>query len=95
MQRTLRHLQGVQERVPTPGEPTIIIADNIYPSTVLQLDASFVKGLCLRDGSEQAHGAIIARAAGSRLSQQGEALNSVQPGETIVLDMRHQRLIRD
>ncbi|WP_423827149.1 hypothetical protein, partial [Serratia marcescens] len=22
-------------------------------------------------------------------------LNSVQPGETIVLDMRHQRLIRD
>ena len=44
LQRTLRHLQGVQERVPTPGEPTIIIADNIYPSTVLQLDASFVKG---------------------------------------------------
>ncbi|MEN3205137.1 dihydroxyacetone kinase phosphoryl donor subunit DhaM [Klebsiella pneumoniae] len=96
LQRTLRHLQGVQERVPTPGEPTIIIADNIYPSTVLQLDASFVKGLCLRDGSEQAHGAIIARAAGiAWLSQQGEALNSVQPGETIVLDMRHQRLIRD
>ncbi len=62
LQRTLRHLQGVQERVPTPGEPTIIIADNIYPSTVLQLDASFVKGLCLRDGSEQAHGAIIAPA---------------------------------
>ena len=96
LQRTLRHLQGVQERVPTPGESTIIIADNIYPSTVLQLDASFVKGLCLRDGSEQAHGAIIARAAGiAWLSQQGEALNSVQPGETIVLDMRHQRLIRD
>ncbi|HHG2030324.1 TPA: dihydroxyacetone kinase phosphoryl donor subunit DhaM [Klebsiella pneumoniae] len=96
LQRTLRHLQGAQERVPTPGEPTIIIADNIYPSTVLQLDASFVKGLCLRDGSEQAHGAIIARAAGiAWLSQQGEALNSVQPGETIVLDMRHQRLIRD
>ena len=96
LQRTLRHLQGVQEKVPTPGEPTIIIADNIYPSTVLQLDPSFVKGLCLRDGSEQAHGAIIARAAGiAWLSQQGEALNSVQPGETIVLDMRHQRLIRD
>ena len=96
LQRTLRHLQGVQERVPTPGEPTIIIADNIYPSTVLQLDASFVKGLGLRDGSEQAHGAIIARAAGiAWLCQQGEALNSVQPGETIALDMRNQCLIRD
>ncbi|HBZ3632244.1 TPA: dihydroxyacetone kinase subunit DhaM, partial [Klebsiella quasipneumoniae] len=62
---------------------------------VLQLDASRVKGLCLRDGSEQAHGAIIARAAGiAWLCQQGEALNSVQPGEPIALDMRHQRLIR-
>ncbi|WP_213943251.1 phosphoenolpyruvate-utilizing N-terminal domain-containing protein, partial [Klebsiella variicola] len=96
LQRTLRHLQGVQERVPTPGEPTIIIADNIYPSTVLQLDANLVKGLCLRDGSEQAHGAIIARAAGIVwLCQQGEALKDIQPGEAIALDMRNQRLIRD
>ena len=96
LQRTLRHLQGIKETLPFASEPTIIIADNIYPSTVLQLDASKVTGLCLRDGSEQAHGAIIARAAGiAWLSQQGEALNSVQPGETIVLDMRHQRLIRD
>ena len=65
-------------------------------STVLQLDANLVKGLCLRDGSEQAHGAIIARAAGIVwLCQQGEALNDIQPGEAIALDMRNQRLIRD
>jgi PTS hybrid protein len=64
LQRTLRHLQGIKETLPFASEPTIIIADNIYPSTVLQLDASKVTGLCLRDGSEQAHGAIIARAAG-------------------------------
>ncbi|PLM83068.1 dihydroxyacetone kinase subunit DhaM, partial [Klebsiella variicola] len=96
LQRTLRHLQGIQETLPTPGEPTIIIADNIYPSTVLQLDASLIKGLCLRDGSEQAHGAIIARAAGIVwLCQQGEALKDIQPGEAIALDMRNQRLIRD
>ena len=95
LQRTLRHLQDVQETLPTPGEPTIIIADNMFPSTVLQLDASRVKGLCLRDGSEQAHGAIIARAAGiAWLCQQGEALNDIQPGEAITLDMRLQRLIR-
>ncbi|AIE00440.1 dihydroxyacetone kinase phosphoryl donor subunit DhaM [Klebsiella variicola] len=96
LQRTLRHLQGIKQTLPTPGEPTIIIADNIYPSTVLQLDANLVKGLCLRDGSEQAHGAIIARAAGIVwLCQQGEALNDIQPGEAIALDMRNQRLIRD
>ncbi|WP_270189729.1 PEP-utilizing enzyme, partial [Klebsiella variicola] len=53
-------------------------------------------GLCLRDGSEQAHGAIIARAAGIVwLCQQGEALKDIQPGEAIALDMRNQRLIRD
>ena len=78
LQRTLRHLQGIKETLPFASEPTIIIADNIYPSTLLQLDASKVTGLCLRDGSEQAHGAIIARAAGSRLCQQGEALNDIQ-----------------
>ncbi|EPV8391551.1 dihydroxyacetone kinase phosphoryl donor subunit DhaM [Klebsiella aerogenes] len=95
LQRTLRHLQGIKEILPTPSEPTIIIADNIYPSTVLQLDASKITGLCLRDGSEQAHGAIIARAAGiAWLCQQGEALNDIQPGEAIVLYMRQQRLIR-
>ena len=95
LQRTLRHLQGIKETLPFASEPTIIIADNIYPSTVLQLDASKVTGLCLRDGSEQAHGAIIARAAGiAWLCQQGEALNDIQPGEAITLDMRQQRLIR-
>jgi PTS hybrid protein len=67
LQRTLRHLQGIKETLPFASEPTIIIADNIYPSTVLQLDASKVTGLCLRDGSEQAHGAIIAR-GGDRLA---------------------------
>ncbi|MPQ54818.1 PEP-utilizing enzyme, partial [Citrobacter telavivensis] len=41
------------------------------------------------------HGAIIARAAGiAWLCQQGEALNDIQPGEAITLDMRLQRLIR-
>ena len=44
---------------------------------------------------EQAHGAIIARAAGiAWLCQQGEALNNIQPGEAIALDMRNKRLIR-
>jgi PTS hybrid protein len=35
LQRTLRHLQGIKETLPFASEPTIIIADNIYPSTVL------------------------------------------------------------
>ena len=72
LQRTLRHLQGIKETLPFASEPTIIIADNIYPSTLLQLDASKVTGLCLRDGSEQAHGAIIARAAGSRYASRAK-----------------------
>ena len=47
-----------------------------------------------KDASERLT-AGLARAAGiAWLCQQGEALNSVQPGEPIALDMRHQRLIR-
>lgn len=53
LQRTLRHLQGIKETLPFASEPTIIIADNIYPSTVLQLDASKVTGLCLRDAANR------------------------------------------
>lgn len=78
------------------GELIIIIVDNIYFLIVLQLDVSFVKGLCLCDGSEQVYGVIIVCVVGIVwLSQQGEVLNSVQFGEIIVFDMCYQCFICD
>lgn len=93
--RTLQHLSGiiVERQAITP--PAIIIADDIFPSTVLQLDAQQVKGICLRAGSHVSHSAIIARQAGiAFLSQQEDALKNLQPGDWLTLDVAQKRVIR-
>ncbi|WP_434661405.1 dihydroxyacetone kinase phosphoryl donor subunit DhaM [Klebsiella sp. MISC125] len=95
LHRTLRHLQDRSEPLPQFSGPTILVADDIFPSTVLQLDARQVKGICLQAGSELSHGAIIARQAGiAMLCQQGEALNTLQNGDTVTLDIPGKRIIR-
>ncbi|WP_258961402.1 PEP-utilizing enzyme, partial [Klebsiella pneumoniae] len=64
LHRTLRHLNERDEALPQFSAPSILVADDIFPSTVLQLNAEQVKGICLQAGSELSHGAIIARQAG-------------------------------
>jgi PTS hybrid protein len=95
LHRTLRHLQGGSEEPLAVHEPTIIIADDLFPSSVLQLDPRLVKGICLRAGSEASHGAIIARQAGIvYLCQQGDALQPIRDGESLTLDVAGKRVIR-
>ena len=93
LSRSLRHLTGEHAQIPTFVRPTILVADAIYPSTVLQLDPLTVKGICLRDGSETSHSAIIAREMGiCCICQQGEALDAIQTGNTLTLDCVANRL---
>ncbi|MFK3707269.1 dihydroxyacetone kinase phosphoryl donor subunit DhaM [Klebsiella sp. NPDC088457] len=95
LHRTRCHLQGRSEAPLAVSEPTIIIADDIFPSTVLQLERRMVKGICLQEGSEVSHAAIIARQAGiACLCQQGEALKNVRSGEALTLDVAGKRIIR-
>ena len=94
LQRTLSHLRAASAPLPAPAGPAIIVSDDIFPSTVLQLDPSTVGGVCLRRGSPLSHGAIIAREAGiAFICQQGGALDAVQEGQHAVLDVAAQRLI--
>lgn len=94
LSRTLRHLAGEHAQIPTFTRPTILVADVIYPSTVLQLDPLTLKGICLRHGSEASHSAIIAREMGiCWICQQGEALNTIQNGDTLTLDGVAHRLV--
>jgi len=87
LHRTLLHLQGTDESLPQGSGPTIIISDDIFPSTVLQLDTSLVKGICLTQGSALSHSALIAREAGiAFLCQQKEALHTLHSGEVLTLD---------
>nr|VUD34597.1 phosphoenolpyruvate-dihydroxyacetone phosphotransferase [Raoultella sp. NCTC 9187] len=96
LHRTLRHLQGRSEVPLAVNEPVIVIADDIFPSTVVQLDPRQVKGICLQEGSDVSHGAIIARQAGIVcLCQQGEtAENAAQRAMPSPLDVAERRIIR-
>jgi len=87
LHRTLGHLKNATEEAPVFQHSTLIIADDIYPSVVLQLDVSTVAGISLKGGSSLSHSAIIARAAGiPYLCQQGDTLHSLCNGELLTLD---------
>ncbi|WP_204527374.1 dihydroxyacetone kinase phosphoryl donor subunit DhaM [Citrobacter cronae] len=87
LSRSLQHLTGATAQIPTFSCPTILVADVIYPSTVLQLDPLTIKGICLHAGSEASHPAIIAREMGlCWMSQLGETLDSIKTGDTVTID---------
>lgn len=82
--RTLMHLANNVESLPALLHPTVIIADDIFPSVMLQLDKANVAAVCLKQGSPHSHSAIIAREAGIVWrSQQGHALDAVRGGELL------------
>lgn len=87
LSRSLQHLTGATAQIPTFSCPTILVADVIYPSTVLQLDPLTIKGICLHAGSEASHPAIIAREMGlCWMCQLGETLDSIKTGDTVTID---------
>ncbi|HCW7015415.1 TPA: dihydroxyacetone kinase subunit DhaM [Citrobacter farmeri] len=96
LQRTLRHLLQSPRVLPEFIAPAILVADDLFPSTVPELDPNVVKGICLREGSPLAHGALIAREMGiAWVCQQGDALNEVQTGERLTLDVAQNRVVRE
>lgn len=93
--RTLRHLRQEKEETLQFNAPVILLAENIFPSVVIELDPETVKGICLSAGSPVSHGALIARSMGiGWVCLQGEKLNAIKPGETLTLDMQEQKFIR-
>jgi Phosphotransferase System HPr (HPr) Family len=87
MHRTLGHLADAPDSAPTLLQRTILLADDLYPSVVLQLDANNTAAICLRGGSPLAHGAIIAKAAGIPwLCQQGNAFDALRNGDPLSLN---------
>jgi hypothetical protein len=75
----LRHLQDVQETLPRPASRPLL-SPTTFPSTVLQLDASASKA-CACATAANPRRDYRPRGGIAWLCQQGEALNSVQPGE--------------
>lgn len=57
-------LESRRETSPAWEEPCILAADDILPSETLHIDASRVRGMILRKGSQISHAAILARSLG-------------------------------
>ncbi|ALR75633.1 dihydroxyacetone kinase phosphoryl donor subunit DhaM [[Enterobacter] lignolyticus] len=96
LHRSLCYLQGTTPPSLADIPPSaILLADDIFPSTVLQLDAGRVNGICLRAGSALSHGAILARQSEiAWLCEMGAAVDGIRSGEPITLELAARRISR-
>jgi phosphoenolpyruvate-protein phosphotransferase (PTS system enzyme I) len=63
--RAVAHLLGLpMPGVPTPGEPFVLVADDLAPADTAQLDPASVRALVTERGGPTSHTAILAKALG-------------------------------
>lgn len=69
------------------AEPSILLARDLMPSDVANLDKNRVVALCLSEGAKTSHSAILARAMGIPAVVKAEGcLEQVQNGQQVILD---------
>lgn len=69
------------------SEPSIIVAEDLPPSVVAQLDKKMIKGVVLENGSENSHTAIIAMSHGIPLvSNVKKALQNATHFDMMIVD---------
>lgn len=86
--RLLRHLDDAQsEIIAHLPDNAIIIARNIGPAELLELDRSKLKGIALEEGAASSHAAIVAKALGIPLIGGIEgALDKTEDGDALIID---------
>ncbi len=89
--RVLRRLAEVIEEEPElPGEPVILLAEDLTPSDAAALDPARVLGFCTARGGPTSHAAIIARSLGiPAVVGAGPAAMNQPDGAPAVLDGDH------
>ena len=79
-------ITGTQEVLPAFAPGTILLARELLPSQIMQLDANVV-GIALEQGGPTSHVAILAAGKGiPMLVALGERLGQVAEGETVLID---------
>ncbi|WP_309381244.1 phosphoenolpyruvate--protein phosphotransferase [Cerasicoccus frondis] len=93
--RVSRILSGAEEvSLASLTTPSILIADDLEPSEAAQLSRSKICGICLREGSPNAHSAIVARSLGIPMVVAcGWPLEQVAAEDKVVLDASGARMI--
>lgn len=88
LKRVLYKLEGYSTLDLTElTEPSIIVAKDLPPSIVAQLDKTVIKGIVLENGSENSHTAIIAMSHGIPLvSNVKNALEMARPFDMMIVD---------
>jgi phosphotransferase system enzyme I (PtsI) len=94
--RLLGHLAGFYSAPPAPAGPTILVAHEVCPSEVAQLDREKIVGLALDSGSRTSHSIILARSMNiPAVVGLRDVSEKVGEGELIILDGSLGELILD
>ncbi len=92
--RLLAHLVGLYLLPPSPMEPTILVAHELRPSEVVQLDREKVVGLALESGSRTSHSIILARSMNiPAVVGLSDVSQRIEEEELIILDGNQGELI--
>ena len=93
-QRVSAILDGNPRGTPILTEPSILVADSLYPSDIVGVDRNLLLGLATAAGSSQSHAAIIARTMGlPAVIQLGRDVLADCSGSMAALDADNGRLI--
>ncbi len=86
--RLLRELVGAEGSPPAlPDEPVILIAADLTPSDIAQLERAQVKAICTAAGGATSHVAILSRTRGiPAVVGLGEAILNVEAGTLLAVD---------
>ncbi|CAH0120061.1 MULTISPECIES: phosphoenolpyruvate--protein phosphotransferase [unclassified Paenibacillus] len=87
--RLLKHLLGAPEiTLPSDNQPYILVAKELSPSQLANLNPNNVLGLVTMLGGKTSHAAIMARALGIPLvlGLEGKLMQPIQTGDMLVID---------
>ncbi|WP_363321854.1 PEP-utilizing enzyme [Otariodibacter sp.] len=85
--RILHNLAEQPIQIPRLHENDILLADELYPSTLAKLLNTNFRGICLAQGDPLSHTALLAKSAKIPLIIQcGESLMQHQQGDKLQID---------
>ena len=84
--RVLNALTGVDDTLPAANGQSVLVADRLGPSTLLEIDWNSVTGIALARDSATGHAAILARSFGIPMVVGVEGIDRIDDCDPIIVD---------